>query len=368
MIKKIFKKMDFGLLILVLLLFGIGITALYSANGGIEGDTSEVAKQLAWFAAGIVLMLLTMVIDYDIIGKFWVPIYILIVILLVLVLFTEPINGARSWFTIGKISLQPSEFAKIMMILGLAKVIDYYKKKETLNKVSSLAIILLFIAVPLLLIIKQPDYGTAMVLLVIAVMMIFIAGLKARYIISATIFVAIALPLSYYFLLPQHAKDRILVFLNPQIDPRGKGYNVIQSKLAVGSGELWGMGLFHGNQTQLGILPMKTTDFIYSVISEEMGFIISVLVVILFVCLIVKIIYIAKTAKDFFGTLICIGVATMFFAHFTENIGMTMGLLPITGIPLPFISYGGSSMLTNFIALGLVLNVAARRQKILFLE
>ncbi len=368
MLKKVFKKMDFVLLILVLLLFAIGITALYSASGGIEGDVSEVTKQLAWFAVGIILMLFVMMIDYDIIGKFWIPLYAIIIILLVLVLFTEPINGARSWFTIKQISIQPSEFAKIVMILGLAKIIDYYKKKGTLNKISSLAIILLFIAVPLLLIIKQPDYGTAMVLLTIAIVMIFVAGIKARYMISATIFAAISLPLVYYFVLPQHAKDRILVFLNPQIDPRGKGYNVIQSKLAVGSGELWGMGLFNGNQTQLGILPMKTTDFIYSVISEEMGFIISVLVVVLFVCLIIRMIQIAKTSKDFFGTLICIGVATMFFAHFTENIGMTMGLLPITGIPLPFISYGGSSMLTNLIALGLVLNVAARRQKILFLE
>ena len=255
-----------------------------------------------------------------------------------------------------------------MIIIGLARVISYYKKKNTLNKITSIGVILLFVGIPLLLIIKQPDYGTAMVILAMAVIMIFVAGLKWRYIISASIFAAIALPLSYFYLLPQHAKDRILVFLNPQIDPRGKGYNVIQSKLAVGSGQVWGMGLFNGNQTQLGILPMKTTDFIYSVISEEMGFIISVLIIILFVCLIIKIINIAKTAKDLYGSLICVGVAAMLFAHVTENIGMTMGLLPITGIPLPFISYGGSSMLTNFIALGLALNVGIRRQKISFLE
>ena len=367
MFKKIFKKIDYSVILLVLLLFAIGITALYSANGGETGDSSEVTKQLAWFAAGVVMMMMVIMIDYDIIGKLWIPIYIAIVVLLVLVLFTKPINGARSWFTIaGKISVQPSEFAKIMMIVGLAKIIDYYKGKNALNKISSLAVIFLFLVIPLLLIIKQPDYGTAMALLVMAFTMIFVAGLKWRYIISAGIFAAISLPLMYFFVLPQHAKDRIMVFLNPQIDPRGKGYNVIQSKLAVGSGEMWGMGLFNGNQTQLGILPMKTTDFIYSVISEEMGFVISVLVVILFVLLIIKIINIAKSSKDFYGTLICVGVAAMFLAHFTENVGMTMGLLPITGIPLPFISYGGSSMLTNFIAIGLVLNVCARRQKISF--
>lgn len=367
MIKKIFKNLDYGLIIIVLLLFSVGIVTLYSANGGETGNLSEVYKQLSWFAAGIIIMLLVILVDYEIIGKFWIPFYVLITILLVLVLFTTPINGATSWFKVGSLSIQPSEFAKIMIIISLAKTIDYFKTRGTLNKVTTLAFILLFIAIPLVLIIKQPDYGTAMVMLVIAIVMIFIAGIKWRYIISATIFASIALPLLYNFVLPQHAKDRILVFLNPQIDPRGKGYNVIQSKLAVGSGKLWGMGLFNGNQTQLGILPMKTTDFIYSVISEEMGFVVSALVILLFAILIIKIINNARNAKDLYGTLVCAGVAAMFFAHFTENVGMTMGLLPITGIPLPFISYGGSAMLTNFIGLGLALNVGARKQKISFL-
>ena len=368
MLKKVFKKLDYGLIIIVLILFAIGITALYSANGGEQGDLSEVYKQLAWFGAGIIMMLLIITVDYEIIGKFWIPMYAIIIILLVLVLFTKPINGATSWFNLGNgVSIQPSEFAKIIMIISLARIIDYFKAKGTLNKITSVAIILFSILLPLALIVKQPDYGTAMVLLVVATIMVFAAGIKWRYVISAGIFVIIAVPLSYYYLLPQHAKDRIMVFLNPQIDPRGKGYNVIQSKLAVGSGELWGMGLFNGNQTQLGILPMKTTDFIFSVISEEMGFIVSALVVILFVIMIIKIFNTARNAKNTYGMLLCTGVATMFLAHFIENVGMTMGLLPITGIPLPFISYGGSSMLTNFLALGLVLNVGARR-KFGFLE
>lgn len=245
---------------------------------------------------------------------------------------------------------------------------EYFKEKETLNNPTSILAILAFIVIPVALIIRQPDYGTAMVFIVIASVMIFMAGIKIRYIIGAVIFVAMAIPLSYLFILPEHAKNRLLVFLNPQIDPRGIGYNVIQSKLAVGSGQLWGMGLFNGNQTQLGMLPMKTTDFIYSVISEEMGFIISTLVVILFVLLIIRSIYISKTAKDNYGALISIGIAGMFIAHFTENIGMTMGLLPITGIPLPFISYGGSAMLANCIALGILLSVSGRRKKAMFLE
>lgn len=368
MIKKVLKKMDYVLIAIVALLFLIGIIALYSANGGINGDTSEVTKQIIWFLVGCVGAVLMIVLDYNTIGRFWAFIYGAILILLVGVLFTKPINGATSWFNLGSVSIQPSEFAKIALILGLAKVIEYFKKKDTLNKPLSILTILLFVLIPVALIIKQPDYGTAMVILVILCSMLFVAGIKWRYIISALLVVAILLPLAYFYVLPQHAKNRIDVFLNPQLDPRGAGYNIIQSKLAVGSGQLWGMGLFEGNQTQLGILPMKTTDFIYAVISEEMGFIVSAFVVILFVILLARILEIAKTSKDFYGSMVCVGVFGMILAHFIENIGMTMGLMPITGIPLPFISYGGSAMLTNMIAIGLVLSVSGRRKKNLFLE
>ncbi len=286
--------------------------------------------------------------------------------MLVFVLFTEPIHGATSWFSLGPISIQPSEFAKLTLILALAKSIEYFKGKKKLNHPLSLLAILLIAAVPILLVIKQPDYGTAMVMLAILVFMLFIGGIDYRYIIGGIIIFAVAMPLAYNYVLPEHAKSRIDVFLNPQTDPQGAGYNIIQAKLAVGSGRLWGMGLLEGNQTQLGYLPMKVTDFIYAVISEEMGFIVSVLVVVLFVVFIVKGFYIARTAKDVQGSLIATGVTALFLAHFLENVGMNIGLMPITGIPLPFISYGGSAMLTNFIALGLLLNISARRSKNLF--
>lgn len=265
-------------------------------------------------------------------------------------------------------SLQPSEFAKIVLIITIARIIDYFKKKETLNKPQNILALFLIIALPVLLIMKQPDYGTAMVILVMSVSMLFVGGIQWRYIIGVFIAAVIIIPIAYHYFLPQHAKDRIEVFLNPESDPRGAGYNIIQSKLAVGSGQLWGMGLFNGNQTQLGLLPMKTTDFIFPVISEEMGFIVSSIVILLFVILLIRIVNIAKTAKDSFGGLICTGVFAMIFAHFIENVGMSMGLLPITGIPLPFISYGGSSMLTNMIAIGLVMSVACRRKHNIFLD
>ena len=176
------------------------------------------------------------------------------------------------------------------------------------------------------------------------------------------------LPVLYFFVLPEHAKTRIDVFLNPNLDPRGAGYNVIQSKLAIGAGEFLGMGLLKGNQTQLGFLYPKTTDFIFAVIGEEMGFIVAATVIITYIILITRAVYVAKTAKDNLGSYIAIGIAGIFLFHMTENIGMTMGLLPITGVPLPFVSYGGSSLLTNLIMIGLLLNISGRRQKAIFID
>lgn len=294
------------------------------------------------------------------------PLYVITVLALIAVLFTTPINGATSWFKIGPISIQPSELGKITLILGLGKVIEHFKKKNTLNNPLVVLTILAFIAVPILLVIKQPDYGTAMVLLAITATMLFAGGINYKYIIGAVLITAIAIPLAYNYVLPIHAKNRIDVFLNPQLDPQGAGYNIIQAKLAVGSGQLWGMGLMEGNQTQLGYLPMKVTDFIYAVIGEEMGFIVSALVIVIFVLLIIRGFYIAKMTSDLFGMLVATGISTMYLTHFLENVGMNIGLMPITGIPLPFISYGGSAMLTNFIGLGLLLSVNGHRTRKMF--
>lgn len=294
------------------------------------------------------------------------PLYVITVLALIAVLFTTPINGATSWFKIGPISIQPSELGKITLILGLGKVIEHFKKKNTLNNPLVVLTILAFIAVPILLVIKQPDYGTAMVLLAITATMLFAGGINYKYIIGAVLITAIAIPLAYNYVLPIHAKNRIDVFLNPQLDPQGAGYNIIQAKLAVGSGQLWGMGLMEGNQTQLGYLPMKVTDFIYAVIGEEMGFVVSALVIVIFVLLIIRGFYIAKMTSDLFGMLVATGISTMYLAHFLENVGMNIGLMPITGIPLPFISYGGSAMLTNFIGLGLLLSVNGHRTRKMF--
>ena len=297
-------------------------------------------------------------------------IYGIFILLLIGVLFTTPVNGATSWFNIGFFSFQPGEFAKVFVILFLALAITRIKQKgnKEINKISKLAIIFAIVGVPILLIIKQPDYGTAAAFLVATALMLVAAGIDKRYIISIILLIIVSVPLLYNFVLPEHAKTRIDIFLNPESDPRGAGYNIIQSKLAIGAGGLTGMGFLKGNQTQLGFLYPKTTDFIFAVIGEELGFVVSGVVIIMYIFFINKCIYIAKTAKDELGSLIATGIAGVFLFHMIENIGMVMGLLPITGVPLPFISYGGSSLITNFICVGLLANISSKRQKTIFVK
>ena len=311
--RKILKNIEWGILICTIILVIIGLVALTSATQ--NSDYEELKRQIMWVCISIPIMIIILFIDYDFIAKISPILYGIIIALLIGVLFTEPINGATSWFNIGPVSLQPAEFAKVICILMLALVISRIQKKgrDEVSRIPKLLLILLVFAVPTFLIIKQPDYGTALAFVMALVFMLFAAGIKKRYIIASILLVVIAVPLLYFFVLPEHAKTRIDVFLNPNIDPRGAGYNVIQSKLAIGAGELLGMGLFKGNQTQLGFLYPKTTDFIFSLISEEMGFIVASAVIILYVILITKAIYVAKTAKDDLGSYIAIGIARSIF-------------------------------------------------------
>lgn len=366
--KKIFKNIEWGILICTILLILIGLVALFSATQNTEYE--ELKKQIMWLCISIPIFIVIIFIDYEIIAKASPVFYGIFLVLLVAVLFTESVNGASSWFNIGPFSLQPSEFAKIFVIIMFASVVVriQQKGKKEISRPIKLITSLLVVALPVLLIIKQPDYGTALAFLVSTVMILFTAGIDKKYIIVSILLIAILLPILYFFILPEHAKTRIDVFLNPNLDPRGSGYNIIQSKLAIGAGELFGMGLLKGNQTQLGFLYPKTTDFIFAVIGEEMGFIATAGIVILYVVLITKSIYVAKTAKDDLGSYIAMGITGIFLFHMLENIGMTIGLLPITGVPLPFVSYGGSSLLTNLIMIALLLNISGRRQKAIFIE
>ena len=361
--KKMFKNFEWGILICTIILLAIGLVALFSATQ--NSDYEEFKKQIMWIGISIPVIVVVILVDYEILAKISPVIYGLSLISLVAVLFTEPINGATSWFNIGPFSFQPAEFAKIAVVLFMANVMVKLQQKgrDEINRFCKLGIILATVAVPTLLIIKQPDYGTALAFLVALIFMLYVAGINKKYIITAVLLVVILVPLAYLFILPDHAKARIDVYLNPNLDPRGDGYNIIQSKLAIGAGQIFGMGLFKGNQTQLGYLYPKTTDFIFAVISEEMGFVVAGAIIVLYVILITKSIQVAKTAKDDLGSYIATGIVGIFFFHMLENIGMTMGLLPITGIPLPFVSYGGSSMLTNLTLIAILLNISTRRKK-----
>ena len=366
--KKILHNIEWGILVCTILLIAIGLLALFSSTQ--NSNYEEFTKQIMWLGISIPIIIVVVLIDYNFLAKLSPIIYGVSLLLLVAVLFTQPINGATSWFSIGPFTLQPSEFAKIAIVLFLASIMVKLQKRgrDEINRFWKLAIIFSIVAVPVLLIIKQPDYGTALAFLSALIFMLFVVGIRKRYIFIAILLVIIIVPVAYFFILPDHAKTRIDVYLNPDLDPRGAGYNIIQSKLAIGAGQAFGMGLLKGNQTQLGYLYPKTTDFIFAVIGEELGFVAAGAVILLYVVLITKTVQVAKTAKNDLGSYITIGIAGIFFFHMIENIGMTMGLLPITGIPLPFVSYGGSSLLTNLILIAILLNVSGRRQKALFVE
>ncbi len=369
--KKLLKKLDLTVIIIVVLLFIIGITVIASATHVHEThDFSVVKKQAIWFVTGIIAILIIISIDYHTFGSIVSYMYLFGLAMLVAVLvFGSRINGAKSWFMIAGMGIQPAEIVKIIVILSFAKHVERIREKseDAINRITSIIPLILHMAIPIALIMKQPDWGTAAVFIGIMFTIVFAADISYKYIVGAFISVSAILPILFFSpLMKEYQRQRFLVFINPALDPLGSGYHVIQSKIAVGSGQIFGRGLFNGTQTQLGFLPEQQTDFIFSVIGEELGFLWSVIVVVLFSMLILRLIYLATQARDEYGSYIIIGVAAMFFFHMLVNIGMTIGVVPVTGIPLPFISYGGSSLLTNMMAIGVVLNVAMRRQIIKF--
>lgn len=368
--KKLIKNTDFVLFISVIILVILGVIGIYTAGFNTDDGKTEWIKQLVWVAVSMCILVVIWRIDYAFSANVSLVLYPVFLVLLILVLFTPEIKGASSWFDLGFFKFQPSELMKIIYILAFAKFLDYITKreKEGINKWYNIIFAILILAIPIVLICMQPDFGTAIVFVVITIFMMFKANLKYRYILAVILLLLILIPITYFFILNPTQQERILVFLNPERDPLGTGYNAIQSKTAIGSGKVFGTGYLNGIQTQFGYLPIKSSDFIFAVLSEELGFFISVIIVLMYVVILIRMLIIAKNSKDKLGSYIVIGVFAMIFFHFLENIGMTLGLLPITGIPLPFVSYGGSSMLTNFIALALVLSVSARKSTGFFEE
>ena len=375
--KRLIKNFDFLLLFVVLLLVAIGIFGIGAAKRlPTEGGNSivEVIKsfnlryvklQFIWLICGLFLLAMVVSIDYNTIGDYSSIFYWIVIVLLIIVEVAGAVRGnAQRWIAIGSFTIQPAEFAKLAVILTGAKTLSKNELEEKRFK-DFLPVIARF-ALPIFLVI-QNDLGTSMVLMVILFSMLFVMGMSYKLIFGFLGIGVIVAPIMWFNFLTPVQQTRILVFLNPSLDPTGDGYHVIQSVMAIGSGRLTGKSLLSGNTlSQLNFLPEPHTDFIYSVIVEALGFLGGITVIILYGIIIIRSIQIARKAKDTFGQLIVIGVVAMQMAHIFENIGMTMGIMPVTGIPLPFLSYGGSFMWTNMIALGLILNVGMRRQKIKF--
>lgn len=363
--KKLIKNIDMGIVISTMLLIIYGMIAISSATHIATGGSGGTLKvQIVAFILGIIGVLVILLIDYKTFGDNYILIYGINVFLLVLVLVIGfSTKGTKGWIDFGPVNLQPSEVVKLGYILTFAKYLE--KKKDNLNRLIDVLLAVLHLVPIVGLILLQPDFGTALVFIFISIFMLYAAGINYKIIAGAFGAFLISLPVMWNVLKP-YQKSRILTFFNPELDPMGAGYHVIQSETAIGSGQFLGKGLFKGTQNNLGFIPERHTDFIFSVIGEELGLVGAVVMLILFAWLLLRCIHIAKVSKDDYGMLICVGITAMFLFHILENVGMTIGLMPVTGIPLPFISYGGSSLLTNMAAIGLVLNVGMRRQVIRF--
>ncbi len=368
--KKRSISFDFILPAAVFLLSGFGLLIIYSATkfsmpNNVTDPAFYLKKQGFWLIGAVVLFVLLQFINYRVLARFWWFLLIIVAaILAAVLLFGYEVNGSKSWIDLGISSVQPSEFAKILMVVVTASLLSKWPREKVnhvgFKKVSASLLAAVLIIVMVLL---EPDYGTAFIFFLTYMGILFISGANFLYffvIMSATVggfFAAIKTGI-----IKQYQLDRILVFMKPDIQQQSIGYNLFQSKLAIGSGGFWGKGLFLGKQTNLSYVPEHHTDFIFSVIGEEMGFLGAIAVILIFAIIIWRCFYIAANSKNSFGTLIASGIGFIILSQTVINIGMTIGIMPVIGIPLPFLSYGGSNLLAIFIGVALVENIYLKRE------
>jgi rod shape determining protein RodA len=360
--RRLVQQFDWGLMLLTMIICCIGLATLHSAvSAGAEGgERPYFVKQMIWYGAGFFAMASVMVVDYRNIDRWAYLIFGGILLLLVCVLlFGKLAGGSRRWLVLGPVSIQPSELAKIAVIVILARYYSRRVKPEGFS-LMELSYPALFAAVPFALIVKQPDLGTGLTILLISGSMTLFVKIERRTLLFLGGVGAVMTPL-VWFLLKDYQRQRILTFLDPERDPLGAGYHIIQSKIAIGSGMMTGKGFLQGTQNVLSFLPEQHTDFIFSVLAEEWGFIGASLAVLIFLVLIFMGLNIAYRCKDPFGKLLSFGVVALIFWQAFINLGMVMGLLPVVGMPLPLVSYGGSSVLTVMICIGLLMNVSMRQ-------
>lgn len=358
-----FKELDKTLLFTVLLICVLGLLFLHSASytKSIELERSFMIRQISWIAIGILILLVILLIDYQRVIDFGAAFYILGLLMLVLVLFLGHVRlGSQRWLNIAGFTLQPSEFNKIIYIIMMASYLG--NVRANIVNIKGLIPPILFTLFPFALILIQPDLGTALILVPIFFAMLFVAGAQLKHLLTMGFLGVAATPVFWHFL-REYQKKRLLVFLNPDIDPLGAGYTIIQSKIAIGSGGLFGKGWLAGTQNLLNFLPERHTDFIFSVVGEEWGYLGAIVVVSLFFLVLKRGMRIVESTTDMHGKLLGTGILTMLGFQIFINISMTIGIMPVVGLPLPMISYGGSSLWTTLIAIALLLNVGMRRTR-----
>ncbi|MBN1670536.1 MAG: rod shape-determining protein RodA [Kiritimatiellae bacterium] len=362
---RLLKRLHWPMALAVLALLVIGVLFVYSACYQSEDQPVNAfyRKQLVWALLGLACFVVFAVMDYRRLGEVSWWLYGISVVLLLLVLFVgRRVHGAKRWLSFFGVYVQPAELAKLAAIVYLGRLLS--RPGLNLKHPKHVLRVALIVALPALLIIKQPDLGTAVVFMPVAIIMMFVAGVSTRTLGILMLTCVLLTPLSW-FAMDEYQKNRLAVFVNPERDPLGAGWNKMQSEIAVGSGGLLGKGWKGGTQNILGFLPRSVapTDFVFSVIAEEKGFVGSTIVLLLYVGVLTACMRAALVGTDKLGRLICVGIAAMMFFHVFVNVGMTIGIMPITGLPLPLISYGGSFTIVSLIALGIVQSVYVRRYR-----
>ncbi len=360
--RRLVTNFDWPLLGLVTAICLVGILNIYSASAAyLMGGAPYYIKQLNWMAFGLLVSLVVASLDYHILEDFSYWFYgFMIILLLAVLLVGKRSLGATRWLNLGLFSLQPSELMKIVIIVTFARYFNNHHAVGGLT-VKDLLFPLGLLVMPALLIMKQPDLGTATLVVLIAVSMAFYVGLRWSTIVTFTL---VTLPLAWFtwaVYMKPYQKNRVLDFINPERSRLGSGYHIIQSKIAVGSGGFWGKGYVKGTQTQLRFLPEQHTDFAFSVFAEEWGFFGAMILILLYLFLALWGLHIARRCNDRLGGLLAVGVTAMLFWHIVINIGMVIGLFPVVGVPLPFFSYGGTSMITSMVGVGILQSISMRR-------
>ncbi|MDD6133865.1 MAG: rod shape-determining protein RodA [Selenomonadaceae bacterium] len=367
MTKSILRRMD-----LALLAATVGIILMSLVIIGSATHINTPSDDRYWFVArqgifalvnvGFAAFLLNF--DYKMLQGYGNKLYVFNLIMLLAVMFVgQSALGAQRWISIGPISIQPSEFSKIIMIVSLATMLE--NRVGKLNTLHDLLPVAAYVGLPFLLVMKQPDLGTSLVFMAIFFGMIFACGINLK-ILGGIFATGIAMMPILWHVLKDYQKMRIMVFMDPNVDPLGSGYHIIQSKIAIGSGLLFGKGLFEGTQSQLNFLPENHTDFIFAVVGEELGFLGVTFLLLLYLVVLWRGMCIARDASDMFGRLLAVGITSMLAFHVLVNVGMTLGIMPVTGIPLPLMSYGVSSLTTNILSITILMNIQLRKQKLLF--